>query len=196
MKKNLRVFEGVTDIREVKRALKHHVTHVLCPDFKPDLTDHSYYPTSTDIRNHICKVQHACQLYLKPTLKDGAMEKKNPKSLFHFCPYKEVELTKIDDNETSQDESLSSQTLLYVRQEPWQQDLLQRYGNTISLIYATYKTTKYELALFFVVVKTNVGYSVVAEFAVQSETAEHITCLLYTSPSPRDATLSRMPSSA
>ena len=27
-------------------------------------------------------------------------------------------------------------------------------------------------------------------------TAQYITCLLYTSPSPRDATLSRMPSSA
>ena len=29
-----------------------------------------------------------------------------------------------------------------------------------------------------------------------SDAAEHIGCLLYTSPSPRDATLSRMPSSA
>ena len=49
-----------------------------------------------------------------------------------------------------------------------------RYGNTISLIDATYKTTKYELALFFVCVQTNVGYSVVAEFTVQSETTENI----------------------
>ena len=37
------------------------------------------------------------------------------------------------------------------------------------------KTTKYELALFFVAVKTNVGYSVAAEFVVQSKTAEQIT---------------------
>ena len=29
-----------------------------------------------------------------------------------------------------------------------------------------------------------------------SSTDEHLICLLYTSPSPRDATLSRMPSSA
>ena len=28
------------------------------------------------------------------------------------------------------------------------------------------------------------------------ESADHLNCLLYTSPSPRDATLSRMPSSA
>ena len=31
---------------------------------------------------------------------------------------------------------------------------------------------------------------------VKVSTIEHLICLLYTSPSPRDATLSRMPSSA
>ena len=38
----------------------------------------------------------------------------------------------------------------------------------------TYKTTRYELALFFICVRTNVGYSVVAEFIVQSENTENI----------------------
>ena len=41
----------------------------------------------------------------------------------------------------------------------------------MTLMDATYKTTRYEVALFFVTVKTNVGYSVVSEFVVQSETA-------------------------
>ena len=31
---------------------------------------------------------------------------------------------------------------------------------------------------------------------IRNENAQAISCLLYTSPSPRDATLSRMPSSA
>ena len=44
----------------------------------------------------------------------------------------------------------------------------------ISLIDAIYKTTKYELALFFVAVKPNVGYSAVADFVLQSETTEQI----------------------
>ncbi len=66
------------------------------------------------------------------------------------------------------------QSLLYVHQEPWQQTLMVKYGNTISLMDATYKTTKYELALFFVAVKTNVGYTAVADFVLQSETAEQI----------------------
>ena len=67
------------------------------------------------------------------------------------------------------------QTLLWIHQSNWQRELLTRYDNTISLIDATYKTTKYDLALFFICVKTNVGYSVVAEFVVQSETAENIS---------------------
>ena len=35
---------------------------------------------------------------------------------------------------------------------------------TISLMDATYKTTRYELALFFVAAKTNVGYTAVADY--------------------------------
>ena len=60
-------------------------------------------------------------------------------------------------------------------QEPWQQDLLTRYGNIICLIDATYKTTKYDLALFFTCVKTNMNYMVVADFIVQYERVEQIT---------------------
>ena len=45
----------------------------------------------------------------------------------------------------------------------------------ISLMDSMYKTTKYEVILFFVTVKTNVGYSVVAEFVVLSETKENIS---------------------
>lgn len=44
----------------------------------------------------------------------------------------------------------------------------------MSLIDATYKTTKYDLPLFFVTVRINVGYKVVAHFVVQSETTEQI----------------------
>ena len=37
----------------------------------------------------------------------------------------------------------------------WQKELLTRYGNTVTLMDATYKTTKYSIPLFFVCVKTN-----------------------------------------
>ena len=39
--------------------------------------------------------------------------------------------------------------MLFVYQEPWQKRLLARYGNELSLLDATYKTTRYELPLFF-----------------------------------------------
>ena len=44
----------------------------------------------------------------------------------------------------------------------------------MSLIDATYKTTTYDLQLFFLTVRTNVGHKVVAHFIVQSETTEQI----------------------
>ena len=42
------------------------------------------------------------------------------------------------------------------------------------MIDATYRTTMYDVALFFLVVPTNVGYTAVAEFCVQSEGAIEI----------------------
>ena len=79
-----------------------------------------------------------------------------------------------DDNAAIHTTTSYEQPFLWLHQANWQKQLLARYGNTISLIDATYKTTRYELALFFICVRTNVGYSVVAEFITQSESAEHI----------------------
>lgn len=63
---------------------------------------------------------------------------------------------------------------LQVHQEEWQRELLRKYGSDICLLDATYKTTRYDLALYFVAVRTNVGYSIVAEFIIQREQACHI----------------------
>ncbi len=52
--------------------------------------------------------------------------------------------------------------------------MLTKYGNTMSLIDATYKTTLYDVPLFFIAVKTNAGYVVAAEFIVQSEANQYI----------------------
>ena len=50
-----------------------------------------------------------------------------------------------------------------------------KYGYHIGLLDATYETTKYAIPLFFVVVKTNSDYQVVASFAVQDEMTAAIT---------------------
>ena len=65
--------------------------------------------------------------------------------------------------------------LLFVHQTKFPSCLLERYGNSIRPLHATYKTTKYSLPLFFVVVKTNVDYQVVSSFVVQDETSTAIT---------------------
>ena len=54
---------------------------------------------------------------------------------------------------------------------------LHRYPNLV-LMDATYKTCKLSLPLFFLVIRTNVGYSIVAEFIIQHEDTTLITEVL------------------
>ena len=63
----------------------------------------------------------------------------------------------------------SGQKFLFIYQSQFQRHLLQRYGNDICLLDATYRTTRYAVPLFFLCVKTNMDYSVAAVFASQSE---------------------------
>ena len=60
-------------------------------------------------------------------------------------------------------------------QEPWQKRLLLRYGNELVLLDATYRTTRYALPLFFLVVKTNIDYQVAGAFVSENESEESIT---------------------
>ena len=54
------------------------------------------------------------------------------------------------------------------------QRLYQRYGKHLVLLDATYKTTKYPLPRYFLVVQPNVNYQVAAVIVTQEET----TCIL------------------
>ena len=53
-------------------------------------------------------------------------------------------------------------------------DLLLRYGQEMVLVDSTYKTTRYEVPLFFVCVLTGIGYSPICSFVVRKETIEDI----------------------
>ena len=59
-------------------------------------------------------------------------------------------------------------------------ELFHRYGNELVLLDATYKTTKYTLPLFFLVVKTNVNFQVCAVIVLQEESTQMITRALNT----------------
>mgnify|MGYP001795844229 CR=1 FL=1 len=81
-----------------------------------------------------------------------------PNDFYHFRPFIDPE-TK--ENIKEEDDASSCQGLLFIHKSKWQQRLLQRYGNELCLLDATYRTTKYSLPLFFLVVKTNVDYKAI-----------------------------------
>ena len=54
----------------------------------------------------------------------------------------------------------TNRKLLFVYQSPNMQRMYRRSGSTLIMLDATYRTTKYALPLFFMVVKTNVNYQV------------------------------------
>ena len=135
-------------------------------DNPPCKTDRAYYPTVTDINNHVTKAKSALQLSKLDQqnlhLKIQEWKKSNPDANHYFRPF------------TSSDGDKETQSLLWVHQEKWQSELLIRYGNNLSLMDTMYKTTKYDLPLFFLCVRTNSKYMIVAEFIVQSESADSI----------------------
>ena len=139
--------------------------------------DRAFYPLSDDIRNHVTKAKRAFQLsrYDQDNLRLKIEEwrKKNPQLSFFFRPYHETSESK-QTNEDCTTLTKSEKKLLFVHQEDWKKELLVCYGNMVTLMDATYKTIKYSMPLFFVCVKTNVSYSVVAEFIIQSETSDDI----------------------
>ena len=51
---------------------------------------------------------------------------------------------------------------------------IYHYGDEICLLDASYKTTKYYLPMFYVVVPTNIGYQVVGTFPVSVEITDSI----------------------
>ena len=65
----------------------------------------------------------------------------------------------------------NSSTFLLVLQTSFQQQLLQKYGNLITMMDGIYRTTKYGFPCFFVTVKTSLGIGqVVATIVTQDET--------------------------
>ena len=64
----------------------------------------------------------------------------------------------------------SVHSLLFVYQTKWQCRLFQRYGGEMLLLDATYKTTRYVLHLFFLVVKTSIDYQIVGTFITENQT--------------------------
>ena len=195
------VSSGITNTGEVKKILHHYVKNNLVKQIGIELTisNRALFPTDIDIRNHIATAKRVLELSKLDQenlrLKIMKWQESYKNSKYFFRPYiksaTENEACNIKPDTKTESRGFKGntadgesnifgsdehyqQTLLLVHQENWQQQLLQKYGNVIAMIDATHKTTRYDLALFFVCVRTNVGYMVIAEFIVQAETSELI----------------------
>ena len=70
---------------------------------------------------------------------------------------------------------LRESKMMFVYQSSEMQRLYRRYAPTLLLLDATYRTTKYSLPLYFLVVQTNVNYQVTTVIVCQEKTTEMIT---------------------
>ena len=184
------------ETQEIKRALNHYVNTVLCADNLPDPNDRAYHPADRDLKNHIYKAKRALELSkldqhnLKLKLQEW--ESSHPDSTFYF----RLHVTKDKQPPTENDKhftlqhrgadftsapetvvmhnNLNKHFSRFIKPSGKRKWYIAKYRNTMTLLDATYKTTMYDLALFFVTVQTNAGYTVAAEFLVHSETNEQI----------------------
>ena len=87
------VVSGITSTSEVKRSLNFYATNVLAPQLGIALfkQNRAFFPTSTDIRNHIYIAKKALELSKidqeNVRLKIEQFQKRDSTSSFFFRPY-------------------------------------------------------------------------------------------------------------
>ena len=155
----------------------------------PVQTSRRFYPSNVTVRNHIymatvcLRFSKIDQINLEKKIEEW--KKECPSDSFYYRKYSDVtpdlqqKLRNLKEDDAVTDDVninmvTSSNRLLFIYQSEWQKKLLSRYGNELSMLDATYKTTRYSLPLFFLVVKTNTDYQVVASFTIQEEIQESI----------------------
>jgi len=69
--------------------------------------------------------------------------------------------------------------LTFVYQSADMKRLYRRYGNQMVVLDAVYRSGCYPLPVFFLLVRTNVSYQIVAVFAVQHETVQAVARALF-----------------
>ena len=184
---------GVNRVSEMQRHLQYYVRREIFANRKPpEATNRRFFPTNVDVRNHMygaaVQSKHSSidQENLELKIKDW--EQQSPEDKFFFRPYchtdkceleEESDINVEDQNCCDDDiveirENSQANNLLLVHQTQWQRQLLEKYGGDICLLDATYKTSRYALPTFFLCVKTNVDYCVVASFVTQQENADSI----------------------
>lgn len=152
------VSQGITNIRTIKVLLTTYVQQNIANSISID--SRAYFPKKRTIYNYVMKFIYQTK---QSQVDQVALERKinvwknSIGGNFFFRPYCEEK----------------SENFLFCYQNEWQRKLLMRY-QTVVLLDATYKTTRYALPLFQIVVKTNVNYVVVGTFVVLHEDSKSI----------------------
>ena len=144
------VEKNISSVLEVKRWLDKYVENELfcgVPESqKPRKTNRRYYPCRQDLRNHIIKAISAFK-YSNDDQESLAhkiceWQAKDPTSKFFYRTRDEI-----PENQDGNKSQSKEKKFLFIHQELWQQRLLERYGNDLVLMDATYKITKYTTLL-------------------------------------------------
>ena len=172
----------------MKRLLKIIVkTEIFKNENLPDPTNKRFFPRTSTIRNHVThakrKLCHSLidQECLQEKINQWETTNKSVKNFFRSKSSAEQDgdENSSDDINTDDDDDhddirlgkTKRTPLLFVYQNGWQR-LFSRYGKELTLLDATYRTTRYALPLFFMVVKTNIDYQIVAVFVTENETED------------------------
>lgn len=156
------VNNGFSNVKIVQSMLKDFIDRS-CTTLTPSNLSRAFFPDQRTIRNFIIKFtdeKHQSKIDQNALrIKIEQWKKSQPNDNFYFQPYSEVDGVVTP--------------LMFCQQTEWQKYLLDRDGS-ICFLDAIYKTTKYSLPLFLLVVKTNVNYCVVASFFKQYEDSKSI----------------------
>lgn len=181
--------DGVYNVAEMQRHTEAFVRNELFRDKPlPSRLCRKFYPTRRDYTNIMYRTR-VSQLHSRVDQENllhkiDSWQAENADNRFFFRPYMssagaaagvgaggdddddDVMMSRDDGDES--DGGGGGGGLLLVYQSAWQRRLLARYG-CLCLLDATYKTTRYAVPLFFLCVRTNVDYIVVATFVTQFE---------------------------
>ena len=170
------VADGIQTVPEVARHTESFVKHRLFSgQAVPSRLNRRYYPTRHDITNIIYRARVANMYSVVD--QDNVLAKMEHWSggideNFFYRPFTAADTAECTDTSADDEEACvksdGRRGLLLVHQTNWQKRLLSRYGS-MCLLDATYKTTRYTVPLFFMCVRTNVDYVVVATFVTQYE---------------------------
>lgn len=143
---------GVKDTHEMRRHLDVFVkSEIMSEDeIQPLPSNRRFYPKLSDIRSHMYRatMKHRFSKVDQENEAEKVIHWKasSPEDFFYFRPYGEAPPGHTD---VEGDNKEDIQTLLFIPQTAWQRRLLQRYGNDMCLLDATYKTTRYSLTFVF-----------------------------------------------